>query len=689
MHQLQCCEDGSEPPQALGREERVQVLLVHPRGGLAEPVEDVRQGLAEGAGGGLAHVHCRVLGAAVVAAEEDRTREQRLFEEPLQLFQVPAQAHLLLGDERRLVPSLGAALLTGKDLAGAERPDGLPIDGAVQRGDPEERAPLPLAPGPSLGDRPLVLSAGLGKRQVERDVALAHQTVVQVEARFERLHVQEAVGRLRRPEPVHHLGVEPAHIPRLRCERRPLALPVVLGGGRDAIAVVPQPHHLRLLERGERAAHLRQTRVGVDRGVQRGGDVLGAAMDAAHVLEQTDGFRHRLGQRVPHLPPDVVDLAPHLARDVPGHQVVHLVDARERADRRRGERDIRVDQELLGELDDGAVRPAHMPAGPTLGTKPRDHLDDQVDLIGKQRVEIDEGLGGELRQLDVRGEPRVVGEPPAVLGEEPAQALLRRRVFREHALARNLGDVRGLEVDLGLTRKTVHQSGQLDPLVVEPSHQLGQLFLGGHHDPQPATPDPPQVLDHRLKVQHLLNIAGDELTHLIHHEDEHFARASPLHELQAALGKFPGVDVGPPHRRLPPAVHSRVGGGLERVHHPARLLHGDGDLALLGVPVAVEELLVPGLEGLEPPLVLERDLKLGEIQVARVAEALQEEPVHDLGEGLVARPDPPVRRDVEDHRLGRDLLADVPEQDLHLLIARPLREKRCRPRAGDRAVGER
>jgi hypothetical protein len=73
-------------------------------------------------------------------------------------------------------------------------------------------------------------------------------------------------------------------------------------------------------------------------------------------------------------------------------------------------------------------------------------------------------------------------------------------------------------------------------------------------------------------------------------------------------------------------------------------------------------------------LLLEADLELREVEVLRVAEALEEEPVHDLGERLVAAADASVRRDVEDDRVGRDLLVDGLEQDLELLVARAVGE---------------
>ena len=129
-----------------------------------------------------------------------------------------------------------------------------------------------------------------------------------------------------------------------------------------------------------------------------------------------------------------------------------------------------------------------------------------------------------------------------------------------------------------------------------------------------------------------------------------------------------------------------VGRGIKLVHHAARLLHGDGDLALLVVPVLVEDVVVLGLEGVEPAFFLQGDFELREIEVPRVAQALEEEPVHDLGDALVAGADAAVGGDVEDHRLGGDVLADVGQQHLDLWIAAPLAEQLAGALAEDVAV---
>jgi hypothetical protein len=47
---------------------------------------------------------------------------------------------------------------------------------------------------------------------------------------------------------------------------------------------------------------------------------------------------------------------------------------------------LRIDEELLGQLDDRAVGAADMAAGAALRTQTRHDLDDQFDLVRQQRV---------------------------------------------------------------------------------------------------------------------------------------------------------------------------------------------------------------------------------------------------------------------------------------------------------------
>ena len=88
---------------------------------------------------------------------------------------------------------------------------------------------------------------------------------------------------------------------------------------------------------------------------------------------------------------------------------------------------------------------------------------------------------------------------------------------------------------MDLLGEAVHEPGELDLLVVETADQLAELLLGGHDEPVLAAPDAPEALDDRLEVEHLLDVAGDELADLVDHEQQGLARAAALHQLGRPL----------------------------------------------------------------------------------------------------------------------------------------------------------
>src|SRR6266566_626680 len=110
------------------------------------------------------------------------------------------------------------------------------------------------------------------------------------------------------------------------------------------------------------------------------------------------------------------------------------------------------------------------------------------------------------------------------------------------------------------------------------------------------------------------------------------------------------------------------------MQNPTGLAQRESDLSLLHRPVLVEESPVLILEALQLPLFLEGDFELRKVEILCVAEALEKEPVHDLGKRLVAATNTSVRRYVEDDRVGWDLFSNGLEQDLDLLVASALSE---------------
>ena len=75
-------------------------------------------------------------------------------------------------------------------------------------------------------------------------------------------------------------------------------------------------------------------------------------------------------------------------------QVVRTVERDERADLLVAEAVLGVDDELLGELDDRAVRSAEHRRRAALSAPRRHRVDEQLHLIGHKRIEADELVFG-------------------------------------------------------------------------------------------------------------------------------------------------------------------------------------------------------------------------------------------------------------------------------------------------------
>ena len=202
----------------------------------------------------LGDVDAPAAGAAVVALEVGGAAQDRLAEQALQVRTVALLAPSLLADQRGLVRRLRLARLAGQHLPRSVELDGGAVDRVVERHDPEDRAFLLLAARPHLLDGAENSLALGGEREVERQVALLLLPAVDHQAGLELLDVVEGVRRLRLPELTDDLAVEPLRVGRLRARAVSLALPVVLGRGGDAVAVVAVADELGVLERTRSAA---------------------------------------------------------------------------------------------------------------------------------------------------------------------------------------------------------------------------------------------------------------------------------------------------------------------------------------------------------------------------------------------------------------------------------------------------
>ena len=109
-------------------------------------------------------------------------------------------------------------------------------------------------PWPEFGDAPVeeqlrLLAEGITTPVTEMALQCA---AVDGEARLERLGVEKGVRGLRLPERRQHLGVETVRVAGLRADAVAQPLPVILGGGRDAVAVVAVADLVACLELAER-----------------------------------------------------------------------------------------------------------------------------------------------------------------------------------------------------------------------------------------------------------------------------------------------------------------------------------------------------------------------------------------------------------------------------------------------------
>src|SRR5262245_34525547 len=98
-------------------------------------------------------------------------------------------------------------------------------------------------------------------------------------------------------------------------------------------------------------------------------------------------------------------------------------------------------------------------------------------------------------------------------------------------------------MDLQLTGKAINQTRELDLLVIEAADELAELLLRGDHDPVLPAPLDSEVLHHRLQVEHLLDVASDELADLVDDKYQALARPPSLHQLVGPLGQLAGRDV--------------------------------------------------------------------------------------------------------------------------------------------------
>jgi len=283
------------------------------------------------------------------------------------------------------------------------------------------------------------------------------------------------VGGRWRPELRDRIAENFVGVGRLGVRTVALAFPIVLGRAGNTITVVTKADLLRPLQEIESLLDLGKARIGINGGVQAGRDVLRGAMEGGHELEQADGFGDFFGKGVCHFLGDTGNLAAQLAGDVPRDEVVDLVDACKCAHWQLTESNVPMNEQLLGELDDGAVGAADVATCAALGAQARNDVDDQLNLVRQERVKGDEGISSEVGQAVIGADGGALGQASTVGFELLAEEPLAFCILGQDAAAGYFGNIGWLQVNL--ERKAVHEAGEFDALVVKAADKLGELLL--------------------------------------------------------------------------------------------------------------------------------------------------------------------------------------------------------------------
>jgi hypothetical protein len=203
----------------------------------------------------------------------------------------------------------------------------------------------------------------LGEDEIAGEVSFHGLPGVKEEGCLEDFRVEKGVGGLGFPKLFDEVQENQIAVGWAGLESVALAFPIILGGGGDAVAVVALADHEALGEFIEGFLDLGKLGVGVGGGMEGGGDVFGGAVDALDVLEEANGLGNGLRERVVHGGFDGVDLTADFAGDVAGNEIVDVVQAGESAEGLVRDGGGGVDEELLSDLDDGAVGSADMGGG--------------------------------------------------------------------------------------------------------------------------------------------------------------------------------------------------------------------------------------------------------------------------------------------------------------------------------------
>src|SRR5690242_3435947 len=84
---------------------------------------------------------------------------------------------------------------------------------------------------------------------------------------------------------------------------------------------------------------------------------------------------------------------------------------------------------------------------------------------------------------------------------------------------------------MDLQRKTIHQSGKFDLVIIETTDELAKLLLRSDHDPVFSATFHAEALNNGLQVEHFLHVARNELANFVDDKHQGLARTPALHQI--------------------------------------------------------------------------------------------------------------------------------------------------------------
>ena len=224
---------------------------------------------------------------------------------------------------------------------------------------------------------------------------------------------------------------------------------------------------------------------------------------------------------------NLVNVGPFLVREIPFHQLEHLVQSHQRPDGLLGECRAIRHQHFVRLLDDRPIAAAVMPRGTGLKPNARHDADAKIDIVGRIRVEVDEvafvDVGTAGRSLQPQGGVQL----PLILGEEFLQRLLGFGTLCQNTFRGHFPNVGRSKVNTVV--EAILKFGQINSFGINGSDHFIQLLLGRDDDPtrsddlaglQQVFADSAELFDGRPQVFDLVATAGHMLAHFVNDEDE-------------------------------------------------------------------------------------------------------------------------------------------------------------------------